>query len=313
MRTFFMAHTKLLILSVLLMAGCSREQPASFDSQAAVETLKTLSADDMQGRATGTEGSAKARAYLLAKIANYGFEPVASGYEQAFIFQRENKAGETKEYAGVNLSFQIKGTGQTGKKIIVSAHYDHLGVVDGKIYNGADDNASGVAGVFAVAESFHKQPPLNDFVFVLFDAEETGLGGARAYGVANEVAPENIALNINFDMISRSDKNELYVAGGFHQLTLMPLINDMITQASVELIAGHDDPALGPNDWTLQSDHAIFHRANIPFLYFGVEDHVHYHQPSDDFETVPLDFFIRSLQTVVRASYLADQWAAKAE
>lgn len=305
-----MACNKLLMLSVLLVAACSREHPAPFDSDAAVETVKILSADDMQGRATGTEGSAKARAYLLEKITSYGFAPVGASYEQPFSFERESEAGEVTQHAGVNLVFQIAGTGRTGKKIIVSAHYDHVGFNDGQIYNGADDNASGVAGVFAVAESFRNEPPLNDLVFVLFDAEEMGLQGARAYVEMLVAEADTIALNINFDMISRSDKNELYVAGGFHQPGLMPLISEMIEKAPLKLIAGHDDPALGHNDWTFQSDHGVFHRVGIPFLYFGVEDHPHYHQPSDDFGTIPVNFFIRSLQTVVMASHRADQWIA---
>ena len=277
-----------------------------FDRDSAVATIKTLSADEMGGRRTGSEGSAKAQAFLLGRIADLMVDMVGPTHEHKFKFSTENEDGKNVDRVGTNLLFRIEGSGSTDKTIVVSAHYDHLGTRDGEIYNGVDDNASGVAGVFAVAEYFKAHQPKNDIIFALFDAEEMGLQGARSFVRNVERIDPNIAFNINFDMISRSDKNELYVAGAFHRPGLVPVIENIAKKAPVKLLTGHDDPALGANDWTFSSDHGPFHRADIPFIYFGVEDHPHYHRPSDDFDTVPVDFFLRSIETVVMAAAEVD-------
>lgn len=286
--------------------------PVSFDKDAALATVKTLAADEMNGRAAGTEGGALARAFLLREITEHGYDPVGPTYEHSFRFTPRRRNGEElPEVIGTNILFQMDGTGNTGQTIVVSAHYDHLGVRDGQIYNGADDNASGVAGVLAVAEHFKANPPSNDVIFALFDAEEMGLQGARAFVRNVDLIDPNIAFNINFDMLSRSDKNELYVAGVFHRPTLKPIVEDIVGKVPVSLKMGHDDPALGSGDWTFASDQGPFHRAGIPFLYFGVEDHPHYHRPSDDWDTVSTDFFLRSLETVVIAAADIDLWMAQ--
>lgn len=291
-----------IISAAALISTAAFAAPPKFDRDMAVATIKTLSADDMGGRRTGTKGSTKAQAYLLGLIADLNVDMVGPTHEHKFKFTNEAQDGTKTDYVGTNLLFRIKGTGDTGKTIVISAHYDHMGAQGGQVFNGADDNASGVAGVLAVAEHFKANPPKNDMIFALFDAEEMGLQGARAFVRNIKRIDPNIAFNINFDMLSRSDKNELYVAGAFHRAALVPVIDAIAKKAPVTLLKGHDDPALGANDWTFASDHGPFHQAEIPFLYFGVEDHPHYHKPSDDFETVPVDFFLRSIETVVLAA-----------
>lgn len=281
----------------------------NFDKDAALQTLETLAADEMGGRAAGTDGNAKARDYLLERIKQAGYAPVGPSFEHKFKFTPRLPTGAA-EIIGTNLLFRIPGTGETGKTIVISAHYDHVGTRGGLIFNGADDNASGVAGALAIADAFANQPPQNDVIFALFDAEEMGLQGARAFVRNREMIDPNIAFNINFDMLSRSDKNELYVAGVFHRPELKSVVETVAAQAPVKLLMGHDDPALGNNDWTFASDHGPFHRQGVPFLYFGVEDHPHYHQPSDVYESIPVDFFLRSLETVVAAAREVDSYLA---
>jgi len=292
---------------VALTSTVAYAETVTFDRDTATATIKILSADEMAGRRTGTEGSAKAQAYLLGRIAELNVDMVGPTHEHKFKFTTESQDGTKSDFIGNNLLFRIEGTGDTDKTIVVSAHYDHLGARDGEIFNGADDNASGVAGVLAVAEHFKAQPPKNDVIFALFDAEEMGLQGAVAFVRNIERIDPKIAFNINFDMLSRSDKNELYVAGAFHRPELNAVIDEIAEKAPVKLLKGHDDPELGINDWTFSSDHGPFHRADVPFLYFGVEDHPHYHRPSDEFETVPVEFFLRSLETVVMAASMVDE------
>ena len=95
------------------------------------------------------------------------------------------------------------------------------------------------------------------------------------------------------DMLSRSDKNEIYACGTFHYPSLSKYIPNAKENAKgITVIAGHDDPSKGTSDdWTSQSDHYPFHLKKIPFLYFGVEDHPDYHRPTDSFEKVNKGFY----------------------
>ncbi|HWU79971.1 MAG TPA: M20/M25/M40 family metallo-hydrolase, partial [Caulobacter sp.] len=264
----------------------------------AIDDVRVLSADDMQGRAPGTPGSEKARAYILSRFAQIGLSPIGDKFEQPFTYAKRD--GSTVQ--GTNLVARIKGT-QGGEAMVVSAHYDHLGVREGQIYNGADDNASGVAGLLAVAEAFKAKPPKHDVILAVVDAEEGGLRGAKAFVAAPPVPLASIALNVNFDMLSKNAKNELYVSGTAPFPYLKPILVKVATTAPVTLKLGHDTDADGKdNNWTNQSDHYAFAEKGVPWVYFGVEDHPEYHKPTDDFATVPQDFFKRSVATVVQAS-----------
>ncbi|WP_395442974.1 M20/M25/M40 family metallo-hydrolase [Caulobacter sp. UC70_42] len=264
----------------------------------AIEDIRILSADDMQGRAPGTPGSEKARSYIVSRFARIGLSPIGDTFEQPFEFAKRDGT----KLRGVNLVARIKGT-RPGKAMVVSAHYDHLGVRNGEIYNGADDNASGVAGLLAVAEAFKAKRPKHDVIFAVVDAEESGLRGAKAFAAAPPVPLESIALDVNFDMLSKNAKNELYVSGASPFPFLKPILVKVAATAKVTLKLGHDTDADGKeNNWATQSDHYAFGEKGVPWVYFGVEDHPEYHRPTDDFATVPQDFFKRSVATVVQAS-----------
>jgi Zn-dependent M28 family amino/carboxypeptidase len=265
----------------------------------AIDDIRILSADDMQGRAPGTPGSEKARAYILSRFAAIGLSPIGDRFEQTFSYAKRDGTA----VQGTNLVARIKGIEGGGKAMVVSAHYDHLGVRDGQIYNGADDNASGVAGLLAVAEAFKERPPKHDVILAVVDAEEGGLRGAKAF-VANPPVPlASIALNVNFDMLGKNARNELYAAGAAPFPYLKPILVKVAMTAPVSLKLGHDTDADGKqNNWTIQSDHYAFGEKGVPWVYFGVEDHPEYHKPTDDFATVPQAFFKRSVATVVQAS-----------
>lgn len=270
----------------------------------ALNDVRILSADDMEGRGIGTPGGAKARAYIVKRFGQIGLRPQGKSFEQPFTFKPRYFG---KDVTGVNLVARIPGTSSSGKVLVVSAHYDHLGVRKGEIYNGADDNASGVAGLLAVAEAFKAKPPRHTVLIVAFDGEESGLRGAKAFVADPPVPLATIGLNVNFDMISKNAKGELYVSGAGPQPWLKPLLSNLAKTAPVKLKLGHDTDAEGKeNNWTQQSDQGPFAVAGVPWVYFGVEDHPEYHKPTDDFATIPQDFFKRSIATVVRASLALD-------
>jgi Zn-dependent M28 family amino/carboxypeptidase len=164
-----------------------------------------------------------------------------------------------------------------------------------------------VAGLLAVAEAFKAAPPKHTVLIVALDAEEGGLRGARVFLEAPPVPAGDIALNINFDMLAKNAKGELYAAGGSPNPWVKARLEALVPSAPVSLKLGHDT---GPDDsfdnWTYQSDHGVFARAGIPWVYFGVEDHPEYHKPSDDFATVPQAFFLKAVDTVIAAARLFD-------
>lgn len=295
---------RLRLLALIFALGGAASACAATPGAKALDDVRILSDDAMQGRAPGTPGSALARAYILKRFGEIGLSPIGASFEQPFSFTRRDGT----RVDAINLVARISGTDQgsaggDGKAMVVSAHYDHLGVRGGEIFNGADDNASGVAGLLAVAEAFKASPPRHDVILAVVDAEEGGLRGAHAF-VANPPVPlSTIALNINFDMLSKNPKNELYASGAAPFPALKPILDKVAATAPVSLKLGHDTDADGAqNNWTDQSDHYAFATKGVPWVYFGVEDHPEYHKSTDDFATIPQDFFKRSVATVVAAS-----------
>jgi len=272
----------------------SAQGVAAVDTAGLMATVRVLAADSMEGRRIGTPGGARARVYLLRRLAALGVSPLVAGYQEPF-----RVADST---GGVNLLGLIPGTRYPGRYIVLSAHYDHVGIKGGQIYNGADDNASGTAAVLAIAEALERAPLAHSVIVALLDGEESGLLGAKAFLAAKPVPVEAIALNMNLDMVSHSDSGELWAAGTAQTPALRPVLDSLATVAPVHLRFGHDRAGVaGQQDWTNDSDHGPFHAAGIPFIYFGVEDHKDYHQPTDDPETITPAFFGRAVGTMLAA------------
>lgn len=282
-------------------------RPVYADAGEMLHLAQVLSSDALEGRASGTAGNEAARGFIHKRFEEIGLLPLPGFNAYTHTFPIVPREADAEPILGANLVGYIPGrTPGEGPAMLVTAHYDHLGIRDGEIYNGADDNASGSAALVAVAEYFALHRPEHDMVIAALDAEEIGFVGARALARMDGFDLSRVALNMNFDMVSRSDAGELYVAGTYHTPALARLIEGVAAQAPVTLLMGHDRPEDGPNDWTLQSDHAVFHQAGIPILYFGVEDHPGYHQPSDDFENITLDFYVRAADTLIMAALAAD-------
>jgi Zn-dependent M28 family amino/carboxypeptidase len=274
------------------------------DSKALLADVEKLSADDMEGRSPELPSIRKAREYVNERFQQSGLTPFRTSFKQEFAIKRRKPADTL---AGVNFVGYIKGTKYPEKYIVVSAHYDHVGIKKGQIYNGADDNASGTAALFAMAKAFRKSPPKHTLIFVAFDAEELGLQGSQ-YFVANlPVKKESVLLDVNMDMVSRNVKGELYASGAFSYPELRPILEEAQKTAKVKLMLGHDDPKLGKDDWTNQSDQGPFNAAKIPFVYFGVEDHPDYHKPTDDFANIMPEFYVRAVETILNTVRLLDR------
>ncbi|MGH7561461.1 MAG: M20/M25/M40 family metallo-hydrolase [Gemmatimonadales bacterium] len=286
------------------LPGTGRAQAIrAADTAALMHTVRVLAADSMEGRRAGTAGSARARGWLLTRLRAIGADSIGAGFERRFPLGR---AGE-----GVNLVAVIRGRSRADGSIVLSAHYDHVGVRNGQIYNGADDNASGVAALLAVAEAVRRRPLEHTLVLALFDAEESGLLGAKAFVDAPPVPRTGVLLNVNLDMVGHSASGELFVAGTARQPRFRPVLDSLVSRAPVKLRFGHDRAGVpGEKDWTFDSDHGAFFSVGVPFLYFGVEDHEDYHRPTDDPGTLTPAFFGGAVGTIEAALRAVDAMLA---
>ena len=293
-----------------LLANRDRaDAPWKVDALSLLGDVRTLSAPAMEGRAMGTAGGRKAREYLLGRYSAIGLEPVGKGYGQEFSFTPgrgirfwRSKFWETPQpVAGVNLLGRIRGSVDPEKYLVISAHYDHLGIRDGQLHPGADDNASGVAAMLAAASYFRAHPPRHSLLFVAFDGEEKGLSGSDAFVGQPPIALAAMLLNINFDMISRNPAGEIFISGMYANPQLHALVDPVRATAVPTILYGHDHPRpfWNSDDWTDQSDHGAFHGKGIPFLYLGVEDHPDYHRPTDTFERFDQKFYTSVANTAI--------------
>lgn len=174
--------------------------------------------------------------------------------------------------------------------IVIGAHYDHLGMGgpgtgslspdEETIHNGADDNASGVAGLLEIAQKFaaHQDELRRSMIFVAFDGEEQGLLGSKHFVDHSPIPIDSITLMINLDMIGRLRKNKLIVGGTGTSPIFERIIQEFNRGYQFDLQMTPEGP--GP------SDHASFYRADIPVLFFFTGAHEDYHKPTDDWEKI---------------------------
>lgn len=286
-------RSALIIISCLVTSSCVAQQDSSRYSL--LEAVEYLSSDELQGRGIGTEGSKLAQEYIADCFFEFGLESIDSSYSHEFAFINGILK---KRVAGTNIVGLIRGTADPLKYIVVTSHYDHMGVMNSEIYNGADDNASGVGGMLSAAVYFAKNPPKHSMIFACFDGEENGLVGSRRFVEECPVPVASILLNVNMDMISRSAEDVINICGTYHDPCLKPLLDPLLEKAGVHVSFGHEKGG-GPDNWTYASDHANFHKKEIPFLYFGVEDHEDYHQPTDDYEKIDHEFFVKTVDFII--------------
>jgi Zn-dependent M28 family amino/carboxypeptidase len=289
----------LLILCLLGAVPQTAAAAQEIDAETLLRDLGVLAHDSMGGRLVGSEGGAMARRWIVSRLEGLGLEVDS----QSFPILRGDDV-----LTGVNLAARIPGSDpDAGRAFVVTAHYDHVGVRAGDIYNGADDNASGTAALLAFAEALVERPLRRPALLLFLDAEEGGLRGARHFVEdAGESLLEEFELNLNLDMVSRSEE-ELWVVGTYQNPSLGPVVEGVEPATGVTLRFGHDSPEwTGSDNWSGASDHAAFDRAGLPFLYFGVEDHPDYHRPGDDPEKVDPVWYRASVETILRVARALD-------
>lgn len=265
-----------------------------------IADLKTLSSDAFEGRRPGTAGSAKARDYIISRIKDIGTEPFKSSYTDSF---------ELKfipgEFPGVNIHAMKKGTTEKNKMIVISAHYDHLGIKNNEIYNGANDNATGVSVLLNLMAEFKDYSSKHSFLYLFFDAEEFSKQGVKHFLETNEEEYQKIALNFNIDMLDCRSSSELYVCGTYQFPHLKEILDPSVQSFSINY--GHDGTTKNEESWVQSSDHGNFYQLGIPFIYFGSENEDFYNTPQDDFKNIDQECFNSTFEMAKKMIIELDQ------
>ncbi len=306
------AATSLLSFNCLLA-----QNKINLDKEKLIADLKFLSSKKLEGRKPSTAGSKMAQMFISQRFESNKLEKFNRSYFQKFSFTHysikalilPDRQFKNEFKDAQNIFGFIRGKKYPNKFIVISAHYDHLGIKRGEIYPGADDNASGVAAMLSLTDYFSANQPDHSIIFSAFDGEELGMHGVRYFFENLPVSKNQIVLNINLDMLSRNDKNQIYASGLVHYKFLIPEIEKIKKISKVEIMYGHDTSFLVDltgDDWTTRGDHALFHENGIPYIYFGVEDHPDYHKPTDTFERVNQIFYFNVVEMVLSTVFLLD-------
>lgn len=253
-----------------------------------------LASDKLKGRGTGTSEELKAAAYIAKQFKKIGLTPKGDNgtYFHKFGFKKTaDPHGNVDEKAPQVYSQNVAAYLDNGaaNTIVIGAHYDHLGLghdhnsldanPEGKIHNGADDNASGTSGVIELARYFAKNgvKEAHNFLFLCFSGEELGLIGSKKFTEYPTIDLTKVSFMINMDMIGRLNAEKRVVVGGVGTAPdFVPLFKSLNSDLTVKL----DSAGIGP------SDHTSFYLKNIPVLFFFTGQHSDYHKPSDDTELV---------------------------
>ncbi|TNE49795.1 MAG: M20/M25/M40 family metallo-hydrolase [Bacteroidetes bacterium] len=286
-----------LMLAFLYSATAFGQASLSISANHLHTDVAYLASDQLQGRGAGTKSERKAAKYLAREFKKAGLAPMGTNgsYFHQFEFKKPsdphgNVAANAPTLKSRNVAAYLdNGAPYT---IVIGAHYDHLGLGHdhnsrdvnpvGKVHNGADDNASGTAGVLELARYFANNgiKEQHNFLFLCFSGEELGLIGSKKYTESPTIDLTKVSFMLNMDMIGRlNDEKRMVVGGVGTSPTFVPLLNGMETGLTIK----QDSAGIGP------SDHTSFYLKNIPVLFFFTGQHEDYHKPSDDVEKVNFD------------------------
>ncbi|GAB4131014.1 MAG: M28 family metallopeptidase [Raineya sp.] len=275
--------------------------------------LYILASDSLQGRKTATEGQKKAARYIAQEMEKMGLKPantknqtnpfwqtfkvITNGwYYSLYRSRKQNEREESQILSTENVVGWIEGTDKKDEYVIITAHYDHEGIINNKIYYGADDNGSGTSSVLEIAKAFMEAKkagfaPRRSIVFMLLTAEEVGLLGSQYYVDFEPLFPlKQTIVNLNTDMIGRIDEKYLalkktdyvYLIGSDKLSKDLHQLQKKVNENSLKLTLDYtyNDPS-HPEQLYRRSDHYNFAKKGIPVVFYFSGLHEDYHQPTD--------------------------------
>lgn len=270
--------------------------------------LYTFASDEFEGRDTGKPGQKKAAEFLKNFYQSIGVNsPLGDDdYYQDIPSSFFNDRLPDSE----NVVAYIEGDGSTEEVLVLSAHYDHVGVKGDQIYNGADDDGSGTIAILEIAKAFKEAVndgyrPRRSIVFLHVTAEEKGLLGSLYYS-ENPIFPiEQTVANLNIDMIGRVDDahkdnpNYVYLIGSDRLSTELHEISETTNDEYVKMDLDYKYNAKDdPNRFYYRSDHYNFAKFDIPVIFYFNGTHEDYHQPTDTPDKINYELLARRAQLI---------------
>lgn len=226
---------------------------------------------------------------------------------------------EIQTLSASNILGVIEGTDKKDEWVVISAHYDHVGIINGKLHPGADDDGSGTVGLLELADAFAKakaagKGPRRNILFLAVSGEEKGLWGSEYYSNHPVYPLDKTSLDINIDMIGRKDdklnsvdsNNHVYLIGDDKLSSELTNYVDSINNLYIKIITDrkYNDPK-DPNRLYFRSDHYNFARKGVPIIFFFDGIHKDYHKPTDTPDKINYDLYEKRTRLVF---YLA--WEA---
>ena len=320
-RLFFPAAAVILLTSCAAVnlgydGSAFKSSYESISSNDLKRHLMIIASDEMEGRETGSEGQKKAGRYMIAEYQKMGVshpKSLKDYYQHVPKEALNGRRGKLPDSENI-LAF-VEGTEKPDEIIVISAHYDHVGIgKDGQIYNGADDDGSGTVALMEIAEAFQMaknkgKAPKRSVLLLHVTGEEHGLLGSKYYA-ENPVFPlANTVANLNIDMIGRSDaenkgKDYVYVIGSEMLSSELKKINEAANKATQNLELNYKYDA--PNDPEMlyyRSDHYNFAKNNIPVAFFFDGIHEDYHKPTDDPEKIDYELLKKRTQLIFATAW----------
>lgn len=303
-----------LFFLVLFLAACSADK--SLRLSQIQQDVAILASDSLAGRETGTSGEEMAAAYIASRFAAIGLTAAGTeGYFQEFFVKESANPHEQPLMNGDSLA------GTRGKNVValldnpgedimvIGAHYDHLGAGgfsslhrgEEAIHNGADDNASGVAALLALAGTFAQKPIQNDLLFIAFSGEEKGLWGSNYFVKNPTVDMQKVKYMINMDMVGRLDTAKGLVIHGTGTAAEWPDLLNKANEDGLKVIM--KESGVGP------SDHTSFYLQDLPVLHYFTGQHADYHKPTDDAYLLSYEGIGLITDHIARLVRLTDQTA----
>ena len=293
----------------------------TINRSSAEATINFLASDELQGREAGFHGSRVTSEYIVSLLQWMGVSPLADSYFQPFDAYRKERQkkgrlevhpdsiAKLKQEVHQKLSMRnvlgmIPGK-NTKEYVIVGAHFDHLGidpVLDGdQIYNGADDNASGVSAVLQIARAFlaSGQQPERNVIFAFWDGEEKGLLGSK-YFVQTCPFLSQIKGYLNFDMIGRNNKPQQPKQVVYFYTAVHPVFGDWLKEDIRKYGLQLEPDYRAWKNPIGGSDNGSFAKVGIPIIWYHTDGHPDYHQPSDHADRLNWDKVVE----ITKASFL---------
>ncbi|WKW45409.1 M28 family metallopeptidase [Myroides sp. JBRI-B21084] len=278
-----------------------------------IKHLTIIASDEMEGRKTGEPGQKKAANYIKNFYKKLGIDalPGTNDYYQKVPSEAMKRMFSPKLNDSENVVAYIKGSEKPDEYVVISAHYDHVGITNNEIYNGADDNGTGTTALLEMARMFKIAQkngfgPKRSIVFLHCTGEEYGLHGSR-YFVNSKVIPlENIVADLNVDMIGRRDftynNNKtpyIYLVGSdkisneLHQIS--ENANKKYTHLKLDYTFNDDKH---PEMIYYRSDHYNFAQYNIPVIFYYSGEHADYHKPTDTVDKINFNDMLKRVQLI---------------